>query len=238
MPLTIQLLPTSHGDRSGTQPLTSFLINNTIALDAGTIGFALSGAELAKINHVILTHSHLDHIASLPMAIAEVFPRLTRPMRVYSTEVVLRAVQDHLMNGVIWPDFSRIKMLNSDQMSLEFVQIHHRQTLTLDGLKFTAIPVNHEVPTVGFIVESADSAVAFTSDTCRTDEIWAAASQRENLKAVFIDCSFPDELESLAIASGHLTPKLVSEEAAKLTRHAKIICVPAGDTRISVICPP
>ena len=90
--------------------------------------------------------------------------------------------------------------------------------------------------TVGFVVESPDSAVAFTSDTCRTDEIWAAASQREHLKAVFVDCSFPDELESLAIASGHLTPKLVSEEAAKLTRPARILCVHIKtDTREKVL---
>jgi ribonuclease BN (tRNA processing enzyme) len=236
MPLKVQLLPTSLGDRSQTQSLTSFLINDTIAIDAGSLGFSLGGAQLANIGHVILTHSHLDHIASLPIAIAEVFPRLKRPMRIYATEGVLQAVQDHLLNGIIWPDFSRIKMLGSTDMALQFVPIEPRKTFEIDGLKFTPIPVNHEVPTIGLLVQAPDATVLFTSDTCRTDDIWTAASQDANLRAVFVDCSFPDEMQQLAIQSGHLTPTLVAAEVAKLTRPARIICVHIKpDTRDKVL---
>ena len=225
MPLNVQLLPTSLGDRSQNQSLTTFLVNDTIAIDAGSLGFALNVEQLANVGHVIITHSHLDHVASLPIAIAEVFPRLKRPMRVYATAECLQAVQAHLLNGVIWPDFSRIKLLGSDQMALEFIPIHPHQTFEIDGVKFTPVLVNHEVQTIGLIAETADAAVAFTSDTCRTDDIWAAASQRPTLRAVFVDCSFPNEMEELAIQSGHLTPSLVAAEAAKLTRPATIICV-------------
>jgi len=123
MPLRIQLLPTSLGDRSQTQSLTTFIINGTIALDAGSLGFSLSGAQLAQVEHVIITHSHLDHVASLPIAIAEVFPRLKRPMKIHATDGVLKAIRDHLMNGVIWPDFSKIKMLGSDRGAIEFIPI-------------------------------------------------------------------------------------------------------------------
>jgi len=236
MPLRIQLLPTSLGDRSQTQSLTSFLINDTIAVDAGSLGFSLGGAQLANVGHVILTHSHLDHIASLPIAIAEVFPRLKRPMRIYATEGVLQAVQAHLLNGVIWPDFSRIKMLGSNNMALEFIPIEPRISFEIDNIRFTPIPVNHEVPTIGLVVQAADATVVFTSDTCRTDDIWAAASTHPNLRAVFVDCSFPDEMEQLAIQSGHLTPRLVATETAKLTRPAKIICVHIKpDTREKVL---
>jgi len=236
MPLQVQLLPTSLGDRSQTQSLTTFLINDTIAIDAGSLGFSLGGAQLANVGHVILTHSHLDHIASLPIAIAEVFPRLKRPMRIYGTQGVLQAVQDHLLNGIIWPDFSRIKMLGSPDMALQFVPIEPRKTFDIDGLKFTPIPVNHEVPTVGLLVQAPDATVLFTSDTCRTDDIWTAASQDQNLRAVFIDCSFPDEMQQLAIQSGHLTPALVAAEIAKLSRPAKIICVHIKpDTRDKVL---
>src|SRR3954454_21862121 len=98
MPLQVQLLPTSLGDHSQTQSLTTFLINETIAIDAGSMGFALNVEQLVKVGHVIITHSHLDHVASLPIAIAEVFPRLTRPMRVYATPEVLEAIQAHLLN--------------------------------------------------------------------------------------------------------------------------------------------
>jgi ribonuclease BN (tRNA processing enzyme) len=216
--------------------LTSFLINDTIAVDAGSLGFSLTGEQLARVGHVILTHSHLDHVASLPVAVAEVFPRLKRPIRVYGTPGVLEAVQTHLFNGVIWPDFSHIKMLGSSEMSVEFVAIEHGVTFEVDGVRFTPVPVNHDVPTVGLVVEAADAAVAFTSDTGRTDEIWAAAGAREKLRAVFVDCSFPDEMEELARQSRHLTPKLVAAEAAKLTRPAQIICVHIKpDTREQVL---
>lgn len=236
MPLHVQLLPTSAGDTSQAQSLTSFLVNDTIAIDAGSLGFSLGGDRLANVAHVILTHSHLDHLASLPIAIAEVFPRLTRPMRIYATEGVLQAVQDHLLNGVIWPDFSRIRMLGAAGMALEFVPILPRVPFTVDGVTFTPVPVNHEVPTVGLVARVPDCTVAFTSDTCRTDDIWAAASEHPDLRAVFVDCSFPDEMEDLAIRSGHLTPRLVAAEVAKLTRPARIICVHIKpDTRAKVL---
>ncbi len=226
----------SLGDRSQTQSLTSFLINDDIAIDAGSLGFALPGEQLAKVEHVILTHSHLDHVASLPIAIAEVFPRLRRPMRIYGTADVLHAVQEHLLNGVIWPDFSRIKMLRSEQMAMEFIPVQHEQTFAIGGIKFTPVPVCHEVPTIGLIVESSDATLAFTSDTCVTDAIWAAASRHPTLRAVFVDCSFPDELEELAHQSGHLTPGLVAAEAAKLTRPATVYCVHIKpDTREKVL---
>ena len=236
MPLKVQLLPTSAGDTSQAQSLTSFLVNDTIAIDAGSLGFSLDGDRLEKVAHVILTHSHLDHLASLPIAIAEVFPRLKRPMRIYATEGVLQAVQDHLLNGVIWPDFSRIQMLGAAGMALEFVPIVPRVPFSVDGVTFTPVPVNHEVPTVGLVAHVADCTVMFTSDTCRTDDIWAAASEHPDLRAVFVDCSFPDEMEELAIRSGHLTPRLVTAEIGKLTRPAKIICVHIKpDTREKVL---
>lgn len=236
MPLHVQLLPTSPGDRSQIQSLTTFIINGTIALDAGSLGFALQGDDLARVGNIILTHSHLDHVASLPMAIAELFPKLRRPIRVYGTQVVIQAVQEHILNGVIWPDFSRIKMLKSDRMAVEFVMIKPGVPFTIDGVEFTAVEVNHEVPTIGLIAKTSDAAIAFTSDTGITDDIWRAASAHPNLRAVFVDCSFPDELSELAITSGHLTPAQIATESKKLTRPAKILCVHIKpDTREKVL---
>ena len=127
-------------------------------------------------------------------------------------------------------------MLGSNNMALEFVPIEPRIPFEIDGIRFTPIPVNHEVPTIGLVVQAADATVVFTSDTCRTDDIWTAASQDQNLRAVFIDCSFPDEMQQLAIQSGHLTPSLVASEVAKLSRPASIICVHIKpDTREKVL---
>jgi cAMP phosphodiesterase len=225
MPLQVRLLPTSSGDSSQDQPLTTFLINETIAIDAGSLGFSLSAERLAKVEHVVLTHSHLDHTASLPIAIDAAFTRLTRPMRVYGSRTTLDAVRTHLFNDDMWVDFSKFKIPNTEMNCLEFVEIAPRQPLVLDGLRITPIPVHHAVPTFGILLRSATASVAFTSDTCETDEIWAEAAKLADLQAVFVECSFPDELEQLARDSGHLTPRLVAQESAKLGRRMPIYCV-------------
>jgi ribonuclease BN (tRNA processing enzyme) len=204
---------------------TTFLLNGVVALDAGSLGFSQGVADLEKIEHIVLTHSHIDHTGSLPIAIVEVYPRLNRPMRIYGSQHTIQAVRDHLFNNDIWVDFSKIRLLNSHHFSLEFNEIKPRQSFTLDELRFTPIPVTHPVPTLGFIVDSGDAAVVFTSDTYQTDEIWAEANKLPNLEAVFIDCSFPDELDKLAKDSGHLTPRMIAREAKKITKPTRIICV-------------
>jgi cAMP phosphodiesterase len=225
MPLQVRLLPTSSGDFSQDQPLPTFLINDSIAIDAGSLGFSLSAERLARVQHVVLTHSHLDHTASLPIAIDAAFTHLKRPMRVYGSHTTLAAVKEHLFNDDMWVDFSKFKIPNTQMNCLEFVEISPRQPLKLDGVRITAIPVHHAVPTFGILAQSESATVAFTSDTCETDEIWSQAAKCHDLQAVFVECSFPDELEQLARDSGHLTPRLVAQESAKLGRRVPIYCV-------------
>ena len=225
MPLQVQLLPTSSGDHTQAQPLTTFLVNDTIAIDAGSLGFALTGEQLARVEHVVLTHAHMDHTASLPIAIDAAFKYLSKPMRVYATAPTRNAVKEHLFNDEVWVDFSRFKITGTELPCMEWIEMPPRKTITLDGVRLTSIPVNHPVPTVGIIVETEAASIVITSDTWKTDEIWAEASKLANLKAVFVECSFPDELEKLAKESGHLTPRLVAEETAKLGRRVPIYCV-------------
>src|SRR5436309_1395117 len=111
MSLKVQLLPTSHGDSSGCQPLTTFLLNQSIAIDAGSLGLALTGDQLANIEHVVLTHSHLDHTASLPIAIDAAYTFLKRPMKVYAASPTMAAVRRHLFNDDMWVDFSTLNLI-------------------------------------------------------------------------------------------------------------------------------
>ena len=225
MSLRMRLLPTSAGDTSGAQPLTTFIINETIALDAGSLGYALTAEEMAKVRNIILTHAHLDHTASLPTAIAEVFPLLRRPWLVHAEQATIDAVRQHLFNDAMWVDFSKLPLLHSPEGSIQFKVVKAREPFILDGVKFTGIPVEHPVPTLGYLIETETESVLFTADTCRTDEIWEAANAAKNLRAVFVECSFPNRLEGLANASGHLTPNMVADEVAKLKTRVPVYCV-------------
>lgn len=219
MPLQVQLLPTSAGDPSQSQPLTTYLLNDTIAIDAGSLGFALPPAGIAKIHDIVLTHAHLDHTASLPVAIDSAYVDLTCPMRVHAAAPTLAAVRKHLFNDDVWVDFSEFPLhADKTKRCMEWVEMPPRIPLQLDGVRLTPIPVNHTVPTVGLLIESPTDSIVITSDTWRTDEIWQAAGKLPNLRAVFVECSFPDEYANLAERSGHLTPKLVAEETAKMNR--------------------
>lgn len=225
MPLTLQLLPTSPGDTSQIQPLTSYLINGCIALDAGSLGYSLSGQELEKIEHIILSHPHLDHTASLPIAVDSAFATLKRPMQVHATQNTLRALHTHLFNNDVWIDFSEFNLAGTKTPCLKFAPFTAGETFELNGLKFTPIPVNHPVPTVGFIIESPEASIVMSSDTWKTEAIWAAAAKLPNLKAVIIECSFPDELADLAEGAGHLTPKLVWDQVSRIGRRVPVYCV-------------
>ena len=174
---------------------------------------------------MILTHSHLDHTASLPLAIDAAFAHLNRPMRVYATAPTLAAVRRHLFNDEVWVDFSKFKIPVTGEPCMEWIEIEPRRPFSLGDLQFIPVPVQHPVPTVGLIVRSSTCSVLFTSDTWKTDEIWSEAAKLPDLKAVFVECSFPNEMAALAEQSGHLTPQLVVEETAKLGRKVPVYCV-------------
>lgn len=232
MSIRVQLLPTSQGDTSQVQPLTSFLLNDHIAIDAGSLGFALSSERIAQIEHLILTHAHLDHVQSLPSAIDSAFTRLKKPLRIYATATTIASVRKHLFNNEVWVDFTNFKIHGTQDNCLQWIEIQPGVPIEfadgcheVEGLQITPIAVNHSIPTVGLIVQSSSSAIVFTSDTWKTQDIWNAASQLPNVSAVIIECSFPDALAKLAQASGHLTPMLVKEEVAKLNRKVQTYCV-------------
>ncbi len=203
---------------------TSVLINDTIAIDAGSIGFYGSAQDQAKIKHVLITHTHIDHVASLPIFVENVYEGKPDCVTIHGSAEVLDSCQRDLFNDRIWPDFIALSK-NSERPFLRLSRFDPWQTVELEGLKFTAIPVNHVVPTQGYIVEDADSAVAITSDTGPTEEIWKIASANPKLKAVFVEGCFPNNMKWLAEVSKHLTPSMVGEELHKLTRPARIFIV-------------
>jgi cAMP phosphodiesterase len=223
--LRVRLLPSAAGRKSQLQALTSFIVNEQLAIDGGSIGFACGPDEMGAVRDIIVTHAHSDHTASLPIYVAEAYTVLQGPVNIYALPEVIEALREHVFNDKIWPDFHKIGLPGGDDPTIVYHPLKPYQTVSIDGLNVTPIPVNHVVPNVGLILEDDHTAVVFTSDTYTTDEIWAAAKDRENLKAIFVDVSYPNELGWLAEASKHLTPELLAADLKKLDRDVPVFAV-------------
>jgi ribonuclease BN (tRNA processing enzyme) len=195
---------------------TSYIIDEVVAIDAGGLGFVGDLAAQVRVEHLFLTHSHLDHIASLPMFLETVFQASDRCVTVYASEETFSCLRRDVFNHRVWPDF--LALSEKGPRFLEMVVLEAMCPVDVAGLRLTPIPVDHVVPTFGFLVEAPGVAVAIPSDTGPTTSYWAIAKAADNLKAVFLDASFPNAMEELALKSKHLTPKLFAAEIEKLAR--------------------
>jgi ribonuclease BN (tRNA processing enzyme) len=197
---------------------SGFLFNKSVLLDAGTICGALTLPELKTLRYIFLSHAHFDHIQSLPFLAETLYGKLSEPIVIVSIPEVIGALQRNFFNDTLWPDFTRIPTAKNPTLCYQTME--PGKSMEVEGLRVTAIHVSHIVPTVGFIVEDQKSAIVYSGDTWETDKIWKAAAQldRDRLKAIFVESSFPDQLSSLAKISGHLTPKLTYREFQKIER--------------------
>jgi len=215
----------SFGGDSPTCRMTSFLIGDMVAVDAGAITRTLEIDEQRAIRHVLITHTHMDHTTSLPFLVENIFGEVSEPVAIYCTQTVLGAVKRHLFNHDTWPDFSRIP--NQLYPSVRFEVITPEEPFLITGLEggdleVTAIPVNHLVPTTGLLLRQGGASIIFTSDTGPTDRIWEVANATEDLAAVITECSFPNRLQAVADVSLHLTPQALAGELEKLEREVPV----------------
>jgi ribonuclease BN (tRNA processing enzyme) len=192
---------------------TSFLLDGTVSLDAGALTQSLTLEEQSRVRSIIITHSHLDHIASLPFLVENVFGRTEGPIEVVGPRDVAALLQDHLFNDAIWPDFTRIP--THFLPAVTFRVIEAGVPFRVNGLHALAIPVSHVVPTYGYLLWDDHSCVVFSSDTGPTEALWAEARARIDLKAIFVECSFPDSMSEIADVAKHLTPATLHQEMRK-----------------------
>lgn len=205
------------------QYMTSFLVNDTIALDAGTLGLYASPPLQGCIRHVLLSHTHIDHLASLPLFLENVFDGQSDCVTIHASSTVLDVLRRDLFNDRIWPDF--IRLSSNGTRFLELRPFEAGETLELDGVRITAVALDHVVPTVGFLVADDHATVAIVTDTAPTDEIWRRANTAPHLKAVFLEAAFPNELAQLADVSKHLTPQQFGGEARKLRQRVPFLAI-------------
>lgn len=208
------------GGIGGNLHTTSFLLDQDILIDAGTGVNELSLTELGRIDHIFITHSHLDHIACIPLLIDSVGSMRERPVTLYARMETLDILKTHIFNWKIWPDFSEIP--NAQQPFMRYQEIELGETIDLDGRKITAVPANHVVPAVGYHLDSGAHSLVFSGDTTTNDALWKVINKIKNLRYLIMETAFSNSEKDLAVLSKHLCPSLLAEELSKFTGEAEV----------------
>ncbi len=212
---------------------TSLLVDHDILIDCGTGVADLSIAELAQIDHLFITHSHMDHIACLPLMMDTVGDLRARPLTVHATAAVIDILRAHVFNWALWPDFAQIP--NADNPYLRYQPLTLGQTVQLGGRRITALPANHTVPAVGYQIDSGAASLAFSGDTGPCAALWAAINRIGNLRYVIVETAFCNAERQLAQRSLHLCPAMLIEELAQLHRPAEIFITHLKPSQIELI---
>lgn len=199
---------------------TSFLVDQDILIDAGTGVGDLSLSELTLIDHIFVTHSHLDHVNSIAFFLDSVGALRPKPVTVYATGPTIETLKKHFFNWDIWPDFTQIP--TPEEPQLRYQEIEVGEVIALGGRKITVLPALHTVPAVGYQLDSGKGSLVFTGDTGPNDALWSVVNRIENLKFLIIETSFSDKDRQLAELSKHLCPSTLADELAKLQRPADI----------------
>lgn len=200
---------------------TCLLIDGSLALDAGSLSRALSIEEQAKVRSIVLSHSHMDHTASLPFFVENVYGATEGPIHIYASAATIDALRKHLFNNAAWPDFTRLP--HDFEAFLVLHPLEPEVPVVIGGVELTPIEVNHPVPTFGFLLRDGGGSVLWSSDTGPTERLWEVANAAADLKAVCVDTSFDNSLQSVADVSLHLTPRTLERELGKLRRRVPIL---------------
>lgn len=219
--MRIRVLGCSGSIAAGSQT-TSFLVDQHLLVDAGTGVGDLTLDEMAAVDHIVLSHSHLDHVLAIGL-LADSVTRRRRgrpPVRVHALRETLDALRQHVFNGVIWPDFTRLP--TAEQPVLAFEPFDVGEVLTLGGRRVEVLPASHTVPACGFAVHADDGGVwVYTGDTGPCPALRQRLATLD-LRALVIETAFGNDEQTLARVSGHLCPATLADELAPLPETAEV----------------
>lgn len=195
------------------QHLPCLVVDDCVAIDAGSLAMGTNFKQKKQIRNVVLTHAHLDHIAGLPLFIDDLFLNLKEPICVFATREIIAVLENNIFNWDVYPRFSELE--NQYGMVMKYVPFVVKKKFNVGHLRFNAVEVNHKVPAVGYVVSDKNVTFAITGDTTSTKEFWEILNSEKKIDALFVECAFPDEFEELAQTSHHLTPKKLQNELKK-----------------------
>ena len=214
------------------------LVDDDVLIDSGSGVGDLTLDEMAQIRHVFLTHSHLDHVAFLPLLVDSIFERIEQPIVIHGLPATIQALREHIFNWAIWPDFAKLPVVNKPVMAYQ--EHHAGDVCEVDGRKLELIPMNHIVPTVGYRVESAKGkSFAFTGDTSTNDSFWQAINRHKSLDLLLLEVAFSNAYEALSNSARHYCSKTMVDDLVKLKLDPQIYLThhkpEEGDTIIEEI---
>ena len=219
--MRIKILGCSGGVGPGLRT-TSLLVDDELLIDAGTGVGDLALSQMRRIQHVVLTHAHLDHICGLAFMADNLFDLIDAPIQVHAAEATLKAVQEHIFNWKIWPDFSQLPTPENPLIRWQPMSPNSKIDIGA-GRSVHSFEVLHTVPAVGIAVECNTGVFAFSGDTYATDKLWTALNALPRLDLLMIEIAFPDEEAVLAGVSKHFTPALLGQELAKLKHRPQLL---------------
>lgn len=207
-----------HGGETRDHRTSAFLVENRLAVDAGSITGMLTLEEQRRIEVVLVSHAHMDHVRDLATLADNRCQQGGPPLTIAATEGTLDVLKTDFFNGRLWPDFTQIETLYGP--TVRFQGLMPETTLELSGLRITAVMVDHTVETSAFVIDNTTSAIAYSGDTGPTDRLWEILAKQSNLRGLLIETSFPNAKAELARISGHHTPATLNQDLYKLHSHS------------------
>lgn len=189
-----------HGGELPSCRTTCFLVDEVLALDAGALTSTLSLERLAKVDDILVGHSHFDHVKDLPLLADLVIGLRDKPVTIHASRECAKALRDNMFNNALWPDFTRIP--NKREPVLKIKTFRAGSTFQVGAYTVRSVPVSHPVESCGFIISNGKSSLAMSGDTGPTDKLWKALNETTNLKALLVETSFPTGSRSWRTSRG------------------------------------
>jgi ribonuclease BN (tRNA processing enzyme) len=211
---------------------SSYMIDDDILLDAGTGVADLSLDEMVNLRHIFLTHSHLDHVCTIPLLIDTLFDSLNEPLNIYGHPDTINALKKHVFNWTLWPDFSELP--NEKTAVMTYHEIMPGDQVKVRDRTITMVEVNHAVTGSAYCVKNTHCSVCFSGDTTTNDTLWQFLNQQKSLSLLVIECGFPNENADIAALAKHYCPDTLVADLDKLQLECEIAIThlkPGGEDR-------
>jgi 3',5'-cyclic-nucleotide phosphodiesterase len=204
-----------HGGETPKHRASAFLLDETLAIDAGAVTRGLDLTAQAKLDACLVSHAHLDHVRDLATLADNRCQMGCAPLLVAGTRSTIESLRRHFFNGVLWPDFTRIPSGDGRGNTIEFKELALEAPTDVAGRIVRAVAVSHTIDCAGFVIETGGAAIAYSGDTGPTDRLWQVLAATPSLKAMLVEVSFPDREAALAQVSGHYTPATLAADLSK-----------------------